>query len=126
AERVGASLDEKDTSVSSWTLYWLVRLGVRCGKSNLANHIAAHIADEELRSRATFDPDAIDKQSDLDVLAHVGSEKATCRHCLLELARRNTRVHGSSSVSKTIDGWELELRPLGYSGIALGMQDTEK
>ena len=125
-ERVGPALKEKDTSINSWTLYELVRLAKRGGKADLANRIAAHIPDAELRSRATFDPDAVSKGSDLDVLSEFAGQKPPRRHALLELARRNTRSHGSSVVSKVVNSWDSELRPLGYTGIALGMLDSEK
>jgi hypothetical protein len=127
-ERVEPALKEKDTSVSSWSLFRLVQLGARSGKLDIAGKIAGQIPDHEIRGWANlivWQPDH-DKKSDLEGLNSYAAEKPPCRHALLVLARHNTRSDGSSAVSKAIDGWEPQLSALGYAGIALGMQDSEK
>jgi hypothetical protein len=127
-ERVDPALKEKDSNLSPWTVYGLARLAMRGGKLELARQAAEQIQDAALRSRANSEIVLAgnEKQSDVDVLNKLAGEKQPCRHGLLEVARRGTRSNGSSAVSKAVDGWEPELRPLGYAGIALGMQDTEK
>jgi len=125
---VDPALKDKDTGVTSWTLYRLVQLGARGGKSDLASKIAEQIPDPDVRGWAEMDTwrPNMDKQSDLDVLSNYAGQKPPCRHLLLFLARRLTKSKGSSAVSKAVDGWEPELRPLGYAGVALGMQDAKK
>lgn len=127
-ERIDPAMKEKDSTLSPWTVYGLFRLAMHSGKSELAHQAAEQIPDAGLRSCANSEIvlAVIDKQSDVDVLNKLAGEKQPCRHGLLELARRSTRSDGNSAVSKAVDGWESDLRPLGYAGIALGMQDTEK
>jgi hypothetical protein len=127
-EKVEPALKEKDSNISSWTLYHLVQLAVRGGQLNLATKVADQIPDLNLRGLARWEvaQAAVDKQSDLEILNHFANQEPPCRHALLELARRSTRSGSSSAVSKAVDSWKQEVRPLGYAGIALGMQDTEK
>jgi hypothetical protein len=126
-ERVSPALKEKDNNLSPWTVYGLVRLAVRGGKSNLARQTAEQIPDADLGSCANSEIVLAgnEKQSDVDILNKLVGEKQPCRHGLLQFARRSTRSSGSSAVSRAVNGWEAELRPLGYAGIALGMQDSE-
>ena len=43
------------------------------------------------------------------------------------LARHNARLGQGSAVMDMIQGWQPEaLRPLGYAGVILGMQDNSK
>jgi hypothetical protein len=127
-ERIEPAFIEKDTSVSSWTLYHLVQLCARGGKLDLAGKIAGQIPDSDLRGWANLEiwRAGVDKQTDLDVLNHNAGQKPPCRHALLDLARRLVQTEGSSTVSKAVESWEPELRPLGYAGVALGLQDRER
>jgi hypothetical protein len=127
-ERLEPAMKEKDLSISPWNLYRLVRLAHQGGKLDLASKVADQIPDSELRGRAKLEIAlaGIDKQSDLQVLNSFAAQEPPCRHALLELARRSTRSGSSSAVSKAINSWKPDLRPLGYAGIALGMQDAEK
>jgi hypothetical protein len=46
---------------------------------------------------------------------------------LLAVGRQEARFGGSSAAFKAVDGWDPEpLRPFGYMGVALGIQDTGK
>lgn len=125
---VEPALKEKETSVTPWALYRLVRLAAHGGKLDSASKVADQIPDAELRERANLEIKltGLDKKSDTEVLNHLAGQEPPCRHALLELARRATRSDGSSSVSTAVKGWKQELRPLGYAGVALGMQDAEK
>ncbi len=128
SEHIQPALKEKDTSVSPWILDRLARLAVRGGKLDLASKVADQIPDAELRGRAKLEIAlaAGDKKSDLEVLNTFAGQEPPCRHALLEFARRSTRSDSSSAVSKAVKGWKPDLSPLGYAGIALGMQDAEK
>src|SRR6266849_2413823 len=127
-ERVELALKEKDSNVSPWTLYRLVQLGARGGKPNMVSKMVPHIPDAELRGLADLEITltTLPNGPDTEGLNRLAAEKPACRHALLLLSRHNARYGSSSTVSKAIDGWEQELRPLGYAGIALGMQDAEK
>jgi hypothetical protein len=127
-DRIEPALKEKDTKATPWTLYRLAGLAVRAGKLDFASKVADLISDSDLRYLAKLEIAlaTFDKKSDMDVLSHFAGQKPACRHALLELARRSTRSNGSSTVSNALNDWEPELRPLGYAGIALGMQDGEK
>ena len=127
-ERVELALKEKDSNVSPWTLYHLVQLGARGGKPNMVSKMVHHIPDAELRGLADLEITLtiLPNGPDTEGLNRLAAEKPACRHALLLLSRHNARYGSSSTVSKAIDGWEQELRPLGYAGIALGMQDSEK
>ena len=53
-------------------------------------------------------------------------DKQTLAHALaLEYVARHNANHGGLS-TKTIDGWDEQAKPLGYIGLALGLQDKEK
>jgi hypothetical protein len=127
-ERLEPAMKEKDSGTSPWTLYRVVGLALQGGKLDLASRVADQIPEPELRGRAKLEIAlaGVDKQSDLEVLNHFAAQEPTCRHALLELARRSTRSGSSSAVSQTVNGWKPDLGPLGYAGIALGMQDREK
>jgi hypothetical protein len=129
-ERVEHALNEKDTGVSSWTLYHLVQLGVRAGKADEVAkfEMVRLIPDADLRSRSNLEiiMATYAYGPATEALNHLAAQKPPCRHALLVLSRQNARYGSSSAVSKAVDGWEQELRPLGYAGIALGLQDTEK
>jgi hypothetical protein len=141
-EKVEPVLKEKESNVSSWTLYHLVRLAVRGDKLVLAQKLADLIPDGSLRNLAKLEyiqtgvdnvvatpPGALvySKDFNMDALEYFINQDPPCRHALLESARRGTRTSGSSTVSESVQRWgKPELRPLGYAGIALGMQDAEK
>jgi hypothetical protein len=127
-ERADPALKEKDANVSPWTLYRLVQLGARGGNPDQVAKIVPLISDADLRCRAdleiilaTLQPHSTDEKWN-----ELAAGKPPCRHALLVLSRHNTRYGSSSAVSKAVNNWEPELRPLGFAGIALGMQDAEK
>ena len=39
------------------------------------------------------------------------------------LARAQARIVGGGDTKKAVDGWNEEHRPLGYSGLAMGLRD---
>jgi len=131
-ERVGPALKEKEAGVSSWTLYHLVQLAVRAGKGRqVGDMIKLEIPDPDLRGRAELEM----VSAELDPLG--GSTKCLndqhsetrpfCRHAVLVYSRQIARYGSSSGILKDIDRWwKPELKPLGYAGVALGMQDPEK
>jgi hypothetical protein len=126
-ERVEPALKEKEANLSPWALYRLVQLGARGGKPNEVTKVVSLIPDAELRSRADLEIILATLPNGPDEMWNdLAGRKPPCRHGLLLLSRHNTRAGSSSAVSKAVNGWEPELRPLGYAGIALGMQDSEK
>jgi hypothetical protein len=127
-ERVEPALKEKDTNVSHWTLYRLVQLGARGGKPDQVAKVVPFIPDAELRGLADLEITlaTLPSHSPDEMWNDLATHKPPCRHALLVLARHNTRFGSSSFVSKAVNSWEPELRPLGYAGIALGMQDAER
>jgi hypothetical protein len=128
AERVESALKEKEANLSPWTLYHLVQLGGHGGKPNLVTRVVGLIPDAELRRLADLEVTQamLGDSPETEKLNHFATQKPPCRHALVVLSRHNTRSGSSSSVSKAVESWEAELRPLGYAGIALGMQDAEK
>jgi hypothetical protein len=127
-ERVEPALKEKEANVSPWMLYRLVQLGARGGKADQVSKVTGLIPDPELRNRADLEIAlaTLPSSNPDEKLNDLAGHKPPCRHGLLVLARHNTRYGSSSTVSKTVEAWEPDLRPLGFAGIALGMQDSEK
>jgi hypothetical protein len=122
------ALKEKDSTVTPWTLYQLVSLGVRGGK---VAGIAYLFPEDELRGRAELEITFANfKHPDIDekeLSGELGKERP-CRHAILVFTRHINRYGGKNwALPKDIDTWwKPELKPLGYAGVALGMQDREK
>lgn len=112
-----------------WSLWRLTRLAARANKPELATQLANSIPDPQLRARAKLEAlrarldhasgkagDDWANQIDAQAPAHaVGQE---------EVARHNARHGQGGALMKAIGGWQPEaLRPFGYLGVALGIQD---
>jgi hypothetical protein len=116
----------------SWLLFRLVRLGaqVRVPAEQLGG-VAVSIADSGLQDRAKLEiyRTRLGGLSSADAEALLTSILEEKPHPLvLKLIARHNSQHGSSTaVLKAVDAWEPEsLRPFGYIGAALGMQDAAK
>jgi hypothetical protein len=121
----------KGKPVSPWLLWRLVRIGARAGLEERAQVLARQIQDPSFRGWAQLEmlrghlagtkeraDEAWVQQVDKDSFAQGVAQEAVARH--------NTRYGGGSAVQKSIDSLEPEkLRPFGYVGLALGLQDRE-
>ncbi len=121
-----AALKEKEPELSPWLLLSLPRRSVQAGDLELAAKMAGLIPDSGLRSRAQVEV-KLAEQASMDALTDAAQQRPANPHALLTLARHNARFGSSSAVLKLVESWEPEtLRPLGFIGVALGMQDLEK
>ena len=128
ADLAEAALKEKQPDVSPWLVFRLAKLAIQAEDPALAAKIAGLIPDPGLRSRAQVEVIlAGGPKADIEALTAAAQQKPAHPHALLTLARHNARYGSSSDVLKLVNSWEPEtLRPVGYIGLALGMQDSEK
>ena len=114
--------------IPSWLLLRLAQLGMRAGLEGQVQEIIPLIQDPSLRGRAqleVFRNRLASTHGQADDAALELVDKTAPDYGLAHqiLARHNTRL-GGPDYAKVIDGWEPELvRPLGYVGVALGLQD---
>jgi hypothetical protein len=118
---------EKGKEMSGWILRRLAVLAGKLGSGEAGQTIARNIAEPALRQQAFVDlmpettpPDrveatlgtAVDKNSSAYALA------------LSNACQRQASQGDSAALQKAIQSWEPEkLRPFGYLGLALGLQD---
>lgn len=112
-----------------WLLHRLVRLGADMGLADQVQPVADAIPEPTLRAAAHRDvlrgrlagKDQVQMES-MDAEAAKGAPNP---FVLEFLARHNARYGSGAAVLKAVDAWEREqLRPYGYIGVALGLQDS--
>jgi len=124
-----------------WLLYRLAQLAAADGQAETALTLAKHIrlsrveearpeSFADLQARAQLDvlrgrlERSKDKASD-DVVKEVNPKQPASTGARLAVARHNARRGDLSD--KTVAGWSPETdRPLGWVGIALGLQDAQR
>jgi hypothetical protein len=122
--------DLKDRLPDGWSMLRLVRTGARVGAAERVRPVADRIPDAALRSRAQLDllrsRLAPSTATDAEGLAAAGKDQAN--PLALELrARHHARYGNPSDALRAVGSWEPEsLRPFGYVGVALGLQDAGK
>jgi hypothetical protein len=114
-----------------WVLYRLVEQASRTGLAERVKVIAGNpvlIPDAGLRYRAQVEVlrgqlAAVPEGNEARLTEEISQE--TPHPLRVELLARHNANHGNSAaVLKLIDAWDKEnLRPFGYAGVALGMQD---
>jgi hypothetical protein len=115
-------------ALSPWVFLRLNRLAVQANLGERVQPLSGSIPDPALRGRAQLEilrgrlrscrtqaeeawAQAVEKESPAHALA------------LEAIARHNAR-HAGAGVQKSVDGWEPDrVRPFGYIGVALGLQD---
>jgi hypothetical protein len=112
-----------------WLLQRLVRLGAAMGLADQVQAVADAIPEPTLRADAQRDvlqgrlagKDQVQMES---MEAEAGKEAPN--PLVLEfLARHNARYGSGASVLKAVDAWQREhLRPYGYVGVALGLEES--
>jgi hypothetical protein len=128
------ALSEKELAgqpTDPWLLLQLVRRCARAGLAERASTIPERITDPGLQERAHLElvrvALAARSQADADALATEAQLPAPRPLILEALARHNARFGDGVAVRKSVDAWETEtLRPYGYIGVALGLQDSGK
>jgi 4-amino-4-deoxy-L-arabinose transferase-like glycosyltransferase len=132
AEAAKLASPDLAATVSPWVFWRLVRAGVRAGVAEQAEGVARAIADPVLRGRAQLEVlrgRLAATQGPADESLAQTMDKNTPAHglALEALARHNARFGSASAVQKAVDGWDDErLRPFGYIGVALGLQDKTR
>jgi tetratricopeptide (TPR) repeat protein len=124
-ERALTLVDKADP----WLLHRLVRLGADLGIAEKVQAVADAIPEPSLRADAQREALrgrlAGKNQADMERMETEVSKEKPNPLVLELLARHNVRFGSGSSVVKAIDAWEREsLRPFGYIGVALGLQDS--
>jgi hypothetical protein len=119
---------DNEPGLSPWAVVRLVPIGLRAGvEEGRLLALAARIKDAGVRGwaqlpvvRARLEREDKAEESLLDQV-----EKGTLANKLVrvEFARHNARK--DSDTEKAVEGWDESLRPFGYIGIALGLQEGD-
>lgn len=127
-ERKGKAPAKPDPS---WLLLRLARQAT-AKNEELAKKLADAIPEPSLRGRARLDilrarlQHSRDSAPD-DWANEVGPETSVYPLAREAVARHNARFAGSGNTLKAVDAWTPEtLRPFGYVGAALGIQDSSR
>lgn len=112
----------------SWLLYRVVRLAARGGHEEQAKKLAEAIPDTAVRGRAQLEivrarldkatgkvDDAVAEEVDKTAPAYGVARAAIARH---------NACHAGLT-AKAVDAWDDALKPFGYVGVALGIQDKD-
>lgn len=118
-------------SVPPWLLAALVRLAQRAGRPDQTQRVLARISDPESERRARLEAvrssAESSKTADADALANEAGSQSPNPLVLEALARQNARYGSATGVVAAVDAWPREtLRPFGYVGVALGVQDSRR
>lgn len=115
-------------TVSPWLLFRLVTAGLRSGTLNNAEVVAGAVTRPEVRRRAQLIALQIrPPQAHLQALAKAAGETPADGLVLELLARLNARAGNGEAVTTQVGTWQpTELRPFGYMGVALGLQDRRQ
>ena len=118
----------KPGEVSPWLALRLARLGARAGMGEPLSAAVNTIVPPDFRGRAQLAilRENLDKQADPDKVAELAKQPDAYPPALEVLARYNARRGNSSAIGSQIPSWPELLRPFGYVGVALGLQDASK
>jgi hypothetical protein len=128
-EILSAAFDnEKDHSPNIfWSLRQLAGIGARAGLNNVVQQFLDKLPAAGLRSEAQlalYRGQSEDAPVDLNALNSEAAKKTQAYPRLISFLSRRAAYQGAN-VQKAADSWDLDaLRPLGYIGAALGMQDA--
>lgn len=127
-DAVKIAVAEKGKDISSWQLRWLARLAAKEGSAEQALVVARLIADPSLRNRTLVDLAQPGKKSPADVEKALGTDvprdSTAYGLALYESARYAAQQGDGPAVRTAISSWSPEkLRPFGYLGLALGLQE---
>jgi hypothetical protein len=118
-------------TLKPWMWLRLARLGLEVGlDEKKIQSLAGGIPDAGVRAWVQLEivrhQLAGSKEPEEDSLAQsVGKNTYAYKLALEAITRHTTRYGGGSGMLKTVEGWESEpLRPFGYIGVALGLQDN--
>ncbi|TMQ34398.1 MAG: hypothetical protein E6K70_07860 [Planctomycetota bacterium] len=123
-----ASSDPKPVELPPWLLWRLVRLSSRVDPGDKTLAVARLITDPSLRGRAQLEVLRVRLSRSEgpveDSQAQIVDKDSPAHAVALEaLARHNARVRGAA-VQKMVDAWQEKLRPFGYLGVVLGIEDA--
>jgi hypothetical protein len=122
--------ERKGNPVSPWQLVRLARAGVKAGLADRVQTVARLVPDaaargrmqlEVLRSRLADSKQRADDAWMQIVDAHTPAHP----EALQMLARHNAHHGAAAEMQKAIEEWDDKLKPLGYLGVALGLQDRD-
>lgn len=126
-----AEAELKGRALTPWQLVRLARAGVKAGLEDRVQALARLVPDILVRGRVQLEVlrgrlDAGKNQADDSWAQLVDVNTPAHREGLLMLARHNARHGMAAAMQKTIDAWDEKLRPFGYLGVALGLQDRNQ
>jgi hypothetical protein len=126
--------EPKDKKLSPWLLYDLVQNGARSGAGDKVQPLLDALSDLPLRGRGQLALlrarlENTRDQADADWANSVDANAPVRGLAIEAIARHNGRLGGAAadSAQASVDGQASEaLRPFGYIGLALGLQDHDQ
>jgi hypothetical protein len=122
----------KGNDLPPWLLFRLTQLALQANVVEPAQPVIRLIPDAALRGRVQLQ-ELRDRLAGTAESAETGWAEAVDAHgvarglALEAITRHNAPRLGGRPLLKQVAGWEVEkLRPFGYIGIALGLQDGDK
>jgi DNA-directed RNA polymerase subunit RPC12/RpoP len=114
--------------VSPWLLLRFLRLALRTGAINAPEQLPDLLKQADIVRQAQLEIAIyrLDNSTtpDMEALAKAAKESPPFGPVLEALARLNARTGDGAAVMSQADGWTPEtMRPFGYAGVALGLQD---
>ena len=118
---------EKGKDLSPWALWSLAAIAGRLGAGDAGQIIARNISDPSLRQQAFIDqlpPTTMPDQLEAALGAGADKNSAAYALALSATSRHQANKGDAAALQKAIPTWEPEkLRPFGYLGLALGLQE---
>ncbi|HEV3115824.1 MAG TPA: hypothetical protein VGY58_02145 [Gemmataceae bacterium] len=120
----------KGASVAAWQLVHLARTGVKAGLEERVQATARLVPEPATRglmqwavlqgrlAKSNERADDLMQIVDANTPAHAKAQEMIARH--------NARHGQAGPTLKAVEGWEEKLQPLGYAGVALGLQDRKQ
>jgi hypothetical protein len=121
--------DPRAKAADPWLLLRLARLGYQAGLGERLEPVVNALPDASFQQRARLEKFRVDlaksTQEEQQSLTDEAQEKKYALALEL-LARHNARQGNAKSVLDAIGEWDEAMRPFGYAGVMLGLQDSGK
>ncbi|HLJ97636.1 MAG TPA: hypothetical protein VKU02_31030 [Gemmataceae bacterium] len=126
-----AEAESKDRPLAPWPLFHLARAGVKAGLEDRVQALARLAPDVAVRGRMQLEVlrgrlNASKGPAEESWVQMVDANAPAHLNALEMLARQDARHGAATSMQKRMDGWDEKLRPFGYLGLALGLQDRNQ
>jgi hypothetical protein len=121
----------KSAAIAPWQLVHLARAGVKTGLEERVQAAARLVPDPATRGLMQLEVlhgrlAKSNERADDSWMQIVDANTPAHPKALEMLARHNARHGQAAAALETTEGWDEKLQPLGYVGVALGLQDRDQ